>query len=214
MKIGIAIRRWMLVGAGALLFASHATAQTTSITRYIQSGQMDLMSVPVIVSGGNAISNIFPGLPSGSVFYFWDSTLGSWAPTYGSSKGWDSTGSRQVLPGEAFFLKPSGSYTAVLTGTPTTPPVTTNVLGWGHKGVFGYPYPVNIPWTDTQLASLLPPGSLVSFWDRTNSSFHNTFLKAPAAKGGGWGNAASNYIVHAGDGFAIINYSTNLTWSE
>jgi hypothetical protein len=88
------------------------------------------------------------------------------------------------------------------------------VSGSERVSCLGYAYPVDIPWTDTQLATLLPPGSMVSFWDRTNASFRTTFLKAPTAKGGGWGNAASNYIVRAGDGFAVKQSGAPFIWTE
>lgn len=191
-------------------------AQTTNITRPIQAGQMDLMSVPLIVPGGNTLSNIFPNVPSGSLFYFWDADLQSWTGTsYSSSKGWDSgTGNRVVLPGESFFFKPPGDYTVSLTGDPPSPPCSVSIHGNQKISALGYFYPVDIHWTDTQLASQLPPGSLVSFWTLTNSLFRTTFLKAPAAKGGGWGNAAANYMVHAGDGFVVKISGTNFIWGE
>ena len=207
-------RAWILL-AGAVLLPLAVHGQTTNISRPIAAGQMDLMSVPLVVAGGNTVSNVFPNVPDGSVFYFWDDEIQAWSASQLSSKGWPAgTGSRQLLPGEAFFFKPSTAYTAVLTGTASAPPVTIPVSGYERANLLGHPYPVDIPWTDTQLASLLPSGSMVSFWDRTNSSFRTTFLKAPDAKGGGWGNAASNYIVRAGDGFAVKQAGTNFNWTE
>ena len=215
MNMPIKATRLKTALAGLLLLPLAAGGQTTNIVRPIAAGQMDLMSVPLIVPGGNAASNVFPNVPDGSFFYFWDDDLQVWSTSITSAKGWTSgSGSRQLLPGEAFFFKPPGAYTAVLTGTAPEPPITIPVSGYGRANLLGYPYPVDIPWTDTQLATLLPPGSMVSFWDRTNSSFHTTFLKAPAAKGGGWGAAASNFIVHAGDGFAVKQAGTNFNWIE
>ena len=215
MNMPIETTRLKAALAGLLLLPLAASGQTTNITRPIAAGQMDLMSVPLVVAGGNTVSNIFLNVPDGSLFYFWDDALQVWASGQFTGKDWPiSIGSRQLLPGEAFFFRPSGAYTAVLTGTASAPPVTIPVSGYERANLLGHPYPVDIPWTDTQLASLLPPGSMVSFWDRTNSSFHATFLKAPDAKGGGWGNAASNYIVRAGDGFAVKQAGTNFNWTE
>jgi hypothetical protein len=209
----IASERVLVFLAGLILLPLAAYAQTTNITRPIGADQMDLMSVPLIVPGGNTVSNVFKNAPAESQFYFWDTNLG-WTVSWGSAKGWGGIGSRQVLPGEAFFFKPPGAYTVVLSGTPPEPPITIPVSGYEHPSLLGYPYPVEIHWTDTQLATLLPPGSMVSFWNRTNASFRTTFLKAPAAKGGGWGNAASNYIVRAGDGFAVKQSGAPFNWTE
>lgn len=215
MNLPIKAARLKTALAGLLLLPLAAGGQTTNITRPIAAGQMDLMSVPLIVPGGNTVSNIFPNVPDGSVFYFWDDNLQVWASGQFTGKGWPiSIGSRQLLPGEAFFFRPSGAYTAVLTGTALVLPSYKPVAGDDKISTLGYLYPVDIPWTDTQLASQLPPGSLVSFWDRTNSSFHTTFLKAPAAKGGGWGGAAANYVVHAGDGFAVKVSGDGFNWAE
>ena len=85
--------------AGLLLLPLVAFGQAGFINRPIAAGQMDLLSVPFIVTGGNTVSNIFPTLPAGSVFYFWDDTLNTWTPVFGSSKDWAPIGSRQVLPG-------------------------------------------------------------------------------------------------------------------
>jgi hypothetical protein len=200
--------------AGMFLLPLVAISQTTTIVRDISSGQMDLMTVPLIVPGGNTISNIFKNVPSGSQFYFWDDPLHTWTASFGSSKNWYNIGSRQVLPGGAFFFKPPGAWTVALTGTPPESPVSTPVNGNTKISVLGYPYPADIPWPDTQLAALLPPGSRVSFWHPAYNSFHTTFFKAPAAKGGGWGSAASNYIVHAGDGFAVWQSGTDFNWVE
>jgi hypothetical protein len=214
MTLRVASIRSGIFLAASLLLPFAAFGQTTTIVRQISSGQMDLMTVPLIIPGGNAVSNIFKNFPVGSRFYFWNGPIQAWTAGSGSSKGWNGIGSRQVLPGEAFFLEPSTEYTAVLTGTAPESPVSTPVNGNNKISALGYPYPADIPWPDTQLAASLPPGSMVSFWHPAYNSFHTTFFKAPAAKGGGWGSAASNYVVHAGDGFAVWQSGTNFNWVE
>lgn len=214
MSIRNAHSRARAAGTAALLLLPFAAAaQTTNIIRPIAAGQTDLMSVPLVAVGGNAISNMFADAPDGSVIYLWDLDLQNWIPSQKSSKDWPGS-SRELQPGEAFLFKPSGAYTVVLRGTPPDPPIARPVSGDGRASLLGYFYPVDIHWTDTQLATLLPPGSMVSFWNRTNAYFQTTFLKAPAAKGGGWGNTASNYIIRAGDGFAAWQSGPDFNWSE
>lgn len=215
MRIGTAGMRGWWTGWG-LLLASSAFGQTTSIVYTIDSGQMDLMSVPLLVEGGNTLSNVFKDASSSAVFYFWSEALQAWQAVSKPAQGWDAgSGSHPLPPGLAFFYQPPDfSGPLVIDGEPPAPPISTNLPGWGRVSCLGYPYPADMCWTNLQLAALLPAGSMVAFWDRTNGVFRPTFLKAPAAKGGGWGAAASNHVVHAGDGFAVVNFGTNFIWSE
>ena len=74
---------------------------------------------------------------------------------------------------------------------------------------------MDIVWTNTQLAAQLTPGSLVTTWNRTGNCWSTSvFLKAPAAKGGGWGAGAANFVVHPADGFVVESVGTNFTWVE
>lgn len=205
------------VNAGAVLLLLNliAQGQTTNLYRTIYSGEMDLMTIPLNITGGNTVSNIFYDAPSGSEFYYWDNTLNVWNGGASGSKGWASgLGDRVLLPGEGFFFKPGSTYTVHLNGTPPDSPVTNMVSGYPDINVLGYPYPADILWTDTQLADQLSPGSVISFWDRTNYTFHTTFFKGPIAKGGGWGNVASNTLIHAADGFVFKQYGGDFLWSE
>jgi len=207
--------RVRIILAGLVLLPLAAAGQTTNLYRTIYSGEMDLMTVPLNITGGNTLSNIFHDVPTGSEFYFWDKDLETWNVGETSAKGWAySLANTEVLPGEAFFFKPAWTYTVHLNGIPPTPLVTNVVSGYGEVSILGHPYPIDILWTDSQLADQLPPGSMVSFWDRTNKIFHTTLFKAPLAKGGGWGTAASNTLIRAVDGFAVKQYGTNFTWSE
>jgi hypothetical protein len=206
--------RLRLLCAGLLGLPLMAGGQGTVISRPISSGQMDLMSVPLIVSGGNQVTNVFPHVGTAYTLYFWDTNVPTWNPYPPGGEKEFPYPSREILPGEAFFLQAHQNLEITLTGITPESPVALSVQGAGKANLLGYPYPADVHWTTPQLAALLPPGSMVSFWDRTTSSFRTTFLKAPAAKGGGWGSTASNHLIRAGDGFVVKQPGSDFIWSE
>ena len=95
-------------------------------------------------------------------------------------------------------MKPPADREIVLEGTVPVSSVTNQVNArWSD---LGYPYPEDAIWTDTSLASNLPTGSLVYFWNIDRQQY-DVFRKGPPAKGG-WGSA-SNRVIHPGDGFFV-----------
>ena len=196
--------------AGLLLLPLVAFGQTTNITRPIEPGQRDLMSAPLVVAGGNAVSNILSSAPTGSFVYFWDADLQVWNGSQKTAKDWPGS-DREVLPGESFFYEPAGAQTVVLTGT--FPPSPATVIVPDSQSVLAFPFPWDVPWAYTSLSWLLPPGSTVAFWDRTAGAWSPTYTKA---QNGSWDNAAATHILLAGDGFAVTQPagSPDIAWTE
>ena len=189
------------MGLICILFPSAVFAQTGSITRTVAAGQWDLMSVPLFADPTNRFNVIATNVSNGSRVYFYDSGLTNFWGNLKSVKGWPTTvATKPILPGESFFLHAysNSGYTMDIRGDAPAGPVTNQV----HErwSALGYPFPDETVWTDTALASNLPVGSLVYFWDAGLGKF-NTFRKGLSAKGG-WG-AASNHILFPGDGFFV-----------
>jgi hypothetical protein len=131
---------------------------------------------------------------------FYDPAISNFTFSLKAPKGWGAISNRVVLPGESFFLKAPADtgHEITLEGEAPAGPVEIQVHeSWS---ALGHPYPWAIAWTDTALASQLPAGTLVYFWDLSAQAFI-TFQKGPAARGG-WG-AASNHIIQPGDGFLV-----------
>ena len=202
--------RGRLALAGWLLPALAALGQTTNVVRPIADGQVDLMSVPLVVEGGNAVSNVFASAAINSTIYFWDATLQNWNFSQKTAKDWPGD-SRELVPGEAFYFEPAGAQTVVLTGTPLDFPFAIAVPA--RKSMLAVPLPETGIWGHCQLSWLLPPGSTVAFWDRPNGAWLGPFTNAPD---GQWENAAFDHVLLAGDGFAVTQPggSPDLSWTE
>ncbi len=176
-------------------------AETTSVTRTVGPGQWDLMTVPLIADPTNAFGALAANVPAGTAVYFYDPGLSVFVGGSKSAKGWPAAQSnRLVLPGESFFLSAESTTGHELTIEGEVPPGPVTNQVYERWSALGYPFPDEVPWTDTSLASNLPVGSLVYFWD-SGRGMLNTYRKGPPAKGG-WG-PASNRIVYPGDGFIV-----------
>ena len=196
--------------AALLLLPFAAAAQTTNVLRPIEAGQTDLMSVPLVAVGGNAISNVFAAAADGSVIYLWDANLQDWNGSQKTGKDWPGS-SRELQPGEAFFFEPAGAQTVVLTGTPLDFPFAIVVPA--RKSMLAVPLPETGIWGHCQLSWLLPPGSTVAFWDRPNGIWIGPYTNAPDGR---WDSAAYHHLLLAGDGFAVEQPpgSPNVGWTQ
>jgi hypothetical protein len=187
---------------------------TTNIVRTVESNQWDLMSVPLNISPSNKFGIIATNAAIGSIVYFYDPAISNFSGGSKSSKGWaPAQSNRMVLPGESFFLKTPATtgHEISVSGTFPGGPVTNQVHA--RWSALGYPYPVDVAWTDTSLSSNLPTGTLVYFWNLGGQRY-DIYRKGPPAKGG-WG-PASNHVIHPGDGFIVRQPlgSTPFIWSE
>ena len=198
MNIRNAHSRARVVGTAALLLLPFAAAaQTTNVVRPIADGQVDLMSVPLVVEGGNAVSNVFAAAAVDSIIYFWDATLQTWNSSQKTAKDWPGD-NRELIPGEAFFFEPAGAQTVVLTGTPPELPLTLTVPA--RKSMLSVPLPESGIWGHCPLSRQLPPGSTVAFWDRPNQTWLGPYTNAPDGR---WEAAAFHHLLLVGDGFAV-----------
>jgi hypothetical protein len=173
----------------------------TNITRPVESNQWDLMSVPLIVSPTNKFGLVATNAAQGSTVFFYNPAASNYWGSAKGLKGWPAAASnRVVLPGESFFLwQPTTTGHAIsVSGTVPVGPVTNQI----HErwSALGYPYPVDVVWTDTSLSSNLPTGALVYFWNLGRQQY-DIFRKGPPAKGS-WG-PASNHVIRPGDGFIV-----------
>lgn len=208
-------RAWILglmLVAAVVGGAPAAFAQTDSFIRTVDADQWDLMSVPLVVNPSNRFGIVASNASYKSTVYFYDSGLTNFSSGTKGLKGWTAAiSNRVVLPGEGFFLHAStnAGYAMNVHGEVPGGPVTNQV----HErwSALGYPFPDEIAWTDTSLASDLPVGSIVYFWD-TDIAGLEIFRKGPPAKGG-WG-AASNHVLSPGDGFIVRQPpgSTPILW--
>ena len=192
-------RAWT-AGTAALLLTLSATAQTTNIIRGIGSYQYELMSFPLLTATSNHFPSIASNAPNLSWAWFFDASNSAFISSQKSGKGaWDGVAqAKTILPDDCFFFRPATNFEIAFTGTIPDSPFTNQVHD--RLSALAYPFPDPVLWTDTSLASNLPMGSLVYFWNLDRQQY-DVYRKAPPAKGG-WG-PASNHVVQPGDGFFV-----------
>lgn len=152
-------------------------------------------------------------MPRGSIVYFWGGL--SWEPGTKSTKtgvwGGSAVG-KTVEPGEAFFLKTPATQLVDVVVTiagevPDSPTLQRLITGLSNLTIAGNPYPVDVVFTNTSLASNLARGAVAYFW--TGTAWDPA---TKSTKTGAWGGAAVGKTVTAGEGFFVRNPSNNLTW--
>ncbi len=112
-------------------------------------------------------------LPVGSTVYFWNGT--GWEPATKNAltKNWPTAVlTNKIAQGEGIFIKLPASAEAkeiaVVGELPVDAAVTNRITGNGHLDMTSATfYPVEIAFGDTQLATQLPVGSTVYFWNGT-----------------------------------------------
>ncbi len=167
--------------------------------------------------GGIAVSNLFGNqLPDDSRVYLWDRTTATYKILQKTARGaWGPGGSNRVQRGDSFCIKvpasaASNSYDVYVMGEVpdrfTAP--TTTVGGIVGMNMLGYPYPVSVSWTGTDLAAKAPVDSRLYLWDVSNQSY---VIHQKTARGG-WATAGG-VLLTPGVGFWLKNTSS-VNWVE
>lgn len=186
------------------------------VKRAIPAGKLQIVSVPfeniaseagVYKFGETQIAN---DLPQGSSVMFWDADSQFWSAGAKGAKGWAAAqANHEIAIGEAFFVKNNSSGDLEVTAAGEVPDATTlqrAYAGGSALSIVAAPYPVDTKFGDTELATQLPQGSSVMFWD-TDSQFWSAGAKG--AKG--WAAAQANKVVSAGEGF-FVRSAAEGTW--
>ena len=158
------------------------------------------------------ISNVFASLPQGSQVNLWKEDQTGYITINRGLAGWGASGSNLLLRGRGFWVKipstaPSNAYQVFLMGEVpdrfSAPTTTISVLP-GAK-LAGYPYPVDIKWTNTTIAKAAPSGSKIHVWNGASYVTYNRGL-------GGWGSG-TNLMITPGMGF-WLQWGSGTTWTE
>ena len=173
-----------------LLAASTAMAQTSQVTLLLQSGTQHLLRNDYEGPPNSlCLSNLIGGqVPPGSQFLWYEEAPPRYRPsvTRVLDGGWGPAGTTVLTRGKAFWIRippqgglvASSQYAVTFSGEiPTN--ATTVHLEPGYN-TYGYPYPVNQYWTNTQVAKSLPNGSMLMVWQ----SGMLTFQGYPKTRGG------------------------------
>ncbi|MBU1695206.1 MAG: hypothetical protein KKC51_14760 [Verrucomicrobia bacterium] len=159
-----------------------------------------------------AVSNVFASLPINTRVYLWNDTQTAYINIGRGAGGWGTQGSNELYRGRGFWvLVPasavSNEYQVFLMGEVPdrfTAPTTTVAILPGIKLV-GYPYPVEMKWTNTTLAKSAPIGTRLYIW---GGNAYSNYGRGP----GGWGSG-TNVMLTPGMGF-WVQLASLTNWSE
>ncbi len=162
-------------------------------------------------------TSIATEMPNLSWAYFWNPTTQKWLGSQKSGKGvWGVDAvSKEILPGEMFFLKtPAGQVTDVavtITGeVPDEPTLTRAVQGGNAIAALGNPYPVDVAFTNTDVAKNAANLSWAYFWNPTTQKW----LGSQKSGKGVWGVDAAAKTVQAGEGFFLKDAGPASVWTN
>ena len=168
-------------------------------------------------AGGIQVSNMFGDqLPDNTILYLWNREAAAYKTIAKAPRsGWAAAGTTRVARGQGFWIRVSGAaasneYPVYIMGEVpdrlTSP--TTTVTGISGLNMFGFPYPVQGLWTNTDIALKAPVNSILYLWDQSNQAY-KTYAKAPRS---GW-TTATNLVLYPGQGFWLRNTGT-FDWAE
>ncbi len=155
-------------------------------------------------------------MPNLSVAYFWNDGTQRWVGSQKSGKGiWDGVGpTKQILPGEMFFLKtPPGSAAIDVTITGEVPDDATlerAVIGSGNNAALGNPYPVDVAFTNMEVAINAANLSAAFFWNPATGRW----VGSQKSGKGIWDGVAPTKIVLAGEGFFLKDMNPGSVWTN
>ncbi|MBR4251647.1 MAG: hypothetical protein IKQ15_05065 [Kiritimatiellae bacterium] len=178
------------------------------VKRTVPAGKLQIVSIPFdnIASEDGSYTfgetQIAADLPQGSRVMFWDDAAQVWSGGNKSAKGWSAGQANHVLlPGEAFFVRNSTDGDLEVTAAGEVPSDATLKRAYNGASaltIVSSPYPVDVTFGETQIATDLPQGSRVMFWDADSQVWSGGNKSAK-----GWSAGQANKVIAAGEGFFI-----------
>lgn len=159
--------------------------------------------------GDTAADIIGDQLPTGSSVLFWDPVAQVYVAESKTRSGW--TGTNQITRGRAMFLNVasdavSNEYQVYLMGeVPASTGQTYKTAGFYFQG---YPYPVGILWTNTDISAQAAVGDSLLWWDTGAQGY-----VASSKTRSGWGGDGPTKTLNPGEGF-IMDSAAALTVNE
>lgn len=162
-------------------------------------------------------TSIATEMPNGSWAYFWNPITQKWVGSQKSGKGaWDGVAQeKEVLTGEMFFLKtPAIQVTDVavtITGeVPDEQTLTRAVQGNNAIAALGNPYPVDVAFTNMDVAKNAANSSWAYFWNNDTQRW----VGSQKSGKGAWDGVAQAKTVQAGEGFFLKDFGPGSVWTN
>ena len=182
-----------------------------------------IISVSIPLNNMSEASNVFgrtsigQEAPEGTYVYFWNESNQIWQGSVkrASPKFWQPRESNHVvLAGEGFFLKSSVTQAVerevTITGeVPDDPSLTRYVIGSNNIATLANPFPVDMKFGTSSIASNATVGSYVYFWNTSNQIWQGSAKRASPKF---WQPRESNTVVLAAEGFFMKEVSNVTSW--
>lgn len=225
------MKKWMWGLVGAVLVASVVAASAQEVLSantigYIKrelpaGGKLITVSVPL--NNMTAPQNVFSNLslaaevPPLSVASFWDTGSQTWQGGQKSAKGvWPANVVTQVVDsGEFFFIKGPTTNVApteitIAGEVPSDATLVRAFSGGNTLSAMANPYPADLVFGSSSLASNATALSVVSFWDVSSQTWQGGQKSAK----GVWPSNVVTQKVTATSGFFLKEVGTVSTWTN
>lgn len=218
MKLPLHSRVAMMVACATIAMASATDAQLSHnaigyVHYRIPSGGLGVLreDFDAMDGGPLCVTNLVAATDNsynGTIIYFYDAQNRQYVMEHKSFLGW-GPGTNKLQRGRGFWLKAPQRATATnfdfyLMGQVPEARATTTMVSRGFN-LIGYPYPVDVTWTNMRLSTNRGSGQLVYLWNISNQAY--TVINYSFV---GW---AANPTIHPGEGFWYVS-TNNLTWIE
>jgi hypothetical protein len=229
------MKRMMLIMIALVVIGSVAFAQSNQVLSRNAVGYVKVLAprggFTLVRNDFNALSgsltpsNMFGNttFPVGTRLYIWDNAGSTYNFEDLTSNGFThvvawSPNANTLDPGRGFWISVPGgaasnSYTAFMMGEVpdrNTAPTTSVTILTGFN-MFGYPYPADVLWTDTQLAKSAEVNDTLYTWNGSGYSF-NTLTSNGFTHIKKWDD--TNQVLNVGQGYWFRRYGSGFTWNE
>lgn len=177
----------------------------------VLSNQLILVAMDFENGTNNTVQGLFGTLPTGSSVSIWDSAPApagqKWVVVNKIRTGWSPALGTNVIPaGSGVFIKGAFATNIYLAGNVPTNSTISLLTASNLLKIMSYPYPVDMPLTNTLLGKGAATGDQVSLWQSNKWSIYNKIRT-------GWSpSSATNVQLRVGDALmykAVTNRTVN-----
>jgi hypothetical protein len=192
-------KRVLVTGVIAGLISGAAFAQTNVVSsaNVVGYNQITMSANEYVLialdfeNPSNTVNGLFGSLPVSSEVTFWNPTTQQYNTLTKLRTGWSPSGTNVLSIGAGAFLKIPAATNVYLAGDVPLTGTTTVFTVNGYK-MMSYPYPADMPFTNTALAKTAAVSDEVSIWG-TNGWSSYTKIRT------GWSpSSATNLVLKVG----------------
>lgn len=143
------------------------------VTKVTLPANQYVMISTSFLNESNTVQGLFGDFPTGSEVVFWNADQQQYVSVTKTRAGWGTSGTNSIIRGTGAFLSTPQATNLFVAGDVPDDGTSTIYVANGYA-LLSYPYPANIAFTNTTLATSALTGDAVSFWDNGWSTFTKT----------------------------------------